>query len=96
MTEVLVSVRMPRRLAKEMRRVSLEMSYLDLSEAVRSMVRERWQREQHPLTYEIERIKEELRLLRRAKPAARQRMPADAGTAAGAGASAGAAGGGGR
>ncbi len=85
MTEAPVSVRMPRRLVSELRRISLEMGYLDLSEAVRSMVRQRWQREQHPLTFEIERIKEELRLLRPSRLMVQQRASAAAGADRGAG-----------
>ncbi len=91
MREVPFTVRMPTLLASELKRVSRERGYMDLSEAVRSIIRQRWQREQHPLTFEIERIKEELRLLRPLRPVM-QRRPTPS---APAGASAGAGGGGG-
>ncbi len=64
MTEVLVSVRIPSRLVKELKTVAKENHFLDLSEAMRSIIRKRWHRDENPMLYEIEQIKDELRILK--------------------------------
>lgn len=43
MADVIVGVRMPRKLLLALKRVSEKRHFLDTSEAVRSMVRQRWQ-----------------------------------------------------
>jgi len=64
MTEVLVSVRVPSSLLEELKQIAESQHFLDTSEALRSIIRQRWHREENPMMYEIDLIKAELRQMR--------------------------------
>ena len=60
MTEVLVSVRIPRKLDRKLKEAAMDKHYLDVSEAVRSIIRQRWFLEKDPVIYQLDRIKDEI------------------------------------
>lgn len=61
MTEVLVSVRIPSRLVEKLKAAASAKHFLDLSEVVRSIIRQRWYRDKQPILYELNRIRDELK-----------------------------------
>ncbi len=73
MSDVLVSVRIPRSLSDALRHAAEEDHYMDTSELIRSISREQWERAKDPLGFELGKlrtdIKEELttRIEKRAK-----------------------------
>ncbi|MBS3164835.1 ribbon-helix-helix protein, CopG family [Candidatus Woesearchaeota archaeon] len=70
MTEVLVSIRLPSEMARELRKLAERRRYLDVSEALRDIIRQRWHRDEQPLLYELDRmrveLKQEMRILKQA------------------------------
>jgi Arc/MetJ-type ribon-helix-helix transcriptional regulator len=69
MNDVMVSIRMPKSLADEIKRLTEEMHFLDLSEHVRSVVRQRWVEMQNPQLAEIKKLREDIELQVRKKSA---------------------------
>lgn len=57
---MLVSVRMPKSLFAELQKLSEKNHYLDVSEQVRSIVRDRWQEAKEPQAYQIKRLRKEI------------------------------------
>ena len=60
MTNSIVSVRVPESLLDAFKESSKRDHYLDLSEAVRSIVRKRWLQNKDPQTYEIRKLREDI------------------------------------
>ena len=60
MNDVMVSIRMPKSLANELKLRTKEMYFLDLSEHVRSIVRKKWEELQNPNLSEIKKLREEI------------------------------------
>lgn len=56
----LVSVRMPKSLFLELNTLADKNHYLDVSEQVRSIVREKWQEAKDPQAYQISRLRKEI------------------------------------
>ena len=65
MTDVMVSIRLPKKLLEELQNTARKNHYMDLSEAVRSILRQKWEENADPLSYEVGKlrqiIKEELK-----------------------------------
>lgn len=60
MAEKVVSVKMPASLVKELRRLQKRDHYLDLSEQLRSIVRQRCLELTNPYTAEIKRLRQDI------------------------------------
>ena len=60
MSDMIVTVRVPKSLLYELRRVSSEDHFLDLSEAVRSILRKNWISSSDKNIYEIGKLREEI------------------------------------
>ena len=56
----LVSIRMPKSLYSTLQKLSEEQHYLDVSEQVRSIVRERWQNAKDPQAYQLKKLRKEI------------------------------------
>src|SRR3989338_6251497 len=80
MTEVLVSIRLPSEMARELRKLAERRRYLDVSEALRDIIRQRWHRDEQPLLYELDRmrveLKQEMRILKQEVEGSRWAGPA--------------------
>ena len=57
MTEVMVSIRMPRSLLQELKDIAQEEHFLDLSELVRSVTRKKWMQHTRPELYELQKLR---------------------------------------
>ena len=57
MTDVLVSVRMPKTLLTKLKQHSVDHDFLDVSEQLRSIVRKEWMKKVQPELREIEQLK---------------------------------------
>jgi Arc/MetJ-type ribon-helix-helix transcriptional regulator len=60
MKNSLVSIRIPKALVEELKKASQKDHFLDLSETVRSIVRDRWIQTQDPSSYHLQQIKKEI------------------------------------
>lgn len=60
MTDTIVSIRMPRSLAQELKRLAHQNHYLDVSEEIRSIVRQKAQSYFDPYSAELRRFRIEL------------------------------------
>ena len=60
MNDVMVSVRMPKSLAEELRNLTKKHHFLDISEHVRSIVRARWIESENPQLSEIKKLREDI------------------------------------
>jgi len=60
MKDVMVSIRMPRDLIEELKKISRREHYMDLSETVRSFVRQKWMAAKDPVLYEIKKLRNEI------------------------------------
>ena len=60
MTDIMVSIRMPKSLASELKQLTGRMHFLDLSEHVRSIIRQKWIEMQNPQLAEIKKLREEI------------------------------------
>lgn len=56
----LVSIRMPKSLFLALQKLADENHYLDVSEQVRSIVREKWQEAKEPQAYQIKKLRKEI------------------------------------
>jgi Arc/MetJ-type ribon-helix-helix transcriptional regulator len=61
MHDVMVSIRLPRPLVSEIKKATEKEHYLDLSEAIRSIVRDNWLKYNHPEMYHLSRLREEIK-----------------------------------
>ncbi|MBW2997318.1 hypothetical protein KY349_03185 [Candidatus Woesearchaeota archaeon] len=57
---LLVSLRIPKSLFTELQKLSEKNHFLDVSEQVRSIVRERWQEAKDPQAYQIKKLRKEI------------------------------------
>ena len=60
MTNSMISVRIPRSLVEEFREASRKDHFLDLSEAVRSVIRTNWLKHKDPQAYEISKLRKDI------------------------------------
>ncbi|HIJ03621.1 MAG: hypothetical protein QS99_C0015G0035 [archaeon GW2011_AR4] len=60
MANSLVSLRLPESLVKELKTCSDKDHYLDLSEAIRSIVRDKWLEYKDPQAYHLKRLRKEI------------------------------------
>jgi Arc/MetJ-type ribon-helix-helix transcriptional regulator len=60
MTNTIVSVRIPKSLVKELRKVSEKDHFMDLSEAVRSIVRAKWLSAKDPMSLKVEQLRQDI------------------------------------
>jgi Arc/MetJ-type ribon-helix-helix transcriptional regulator len=56
----LVSIRMPKSLFLALQKLADENHYLDVSEQVRSIVREKWQEAKEPQAYQVRKLRKEI------------------------------------
>jgi Arc/MetJ-type ribon-helix-helix transcriptional regulator len=61
MTNSLVSIRIPKKLVEELKKTSEQDHFLDLSEAIRSVVRKKWLQYRDPQAYQLEQLKTEIK-----------------------------------
>lgn len=61
MTDVMVSVRMPASLTLALKELKKKKSFLDLSEEVRSLIREKWMQHTRPELYELKKLREDIK-----------------------------------
>ncbi len=57
----LVSIRIPKKLVEELREAAEKDHYLDISEAIRSVVRKKWMEYKDPQAYQLEQLKKEIK-----------------------------------
>lgn len=62
MNDVMVSVRMPASLLHKLKELSKEQDFLDLSELVRSIAREKWVQHSKPQLFELKKLREDIEL----------------------------------
>ncbi|MBI2541863.1 hypothetical protein HYV80_04090 [Candidatus Woesearchaeota archaeon] len=60
MNDVMVSIRMPKALVAELKELAQSHHFLDLSEEVRSIVRQKWLRHAAPELFELKKLREEI------------------------------------
>ena len=60
MNDVMVSIRMPKSLASELKSLIGKNHFLDLSEEVRSIVRQKWTSVTNPELFEIKKLRENI------------------------------------
>lgn len=56
----LVSIRIPETLLKDLQNLAQKNHFLDVSEQVRSIVRNKWQEAQDPYAYQIKKLRNEI------------------------------------
>ena len=56
----MISIRIPQSLIKELKDVSKKDHFLDLSEAVRSIIRRNWAKQKDPLSYQLKQVRKEI------------------------------------
>jgi Arc/MetJ-type ribon-helix-helix transcriptional regulator len=61
MSNTIVSVRIPESMVKELKDAMKNDHFLDLSEAVRGIVRKRWMEWKDPTTYQIKKLREDIK-----------------------------------
>ena len=71
MNDVMVSVRMPKSLSSELKSLVNQNHFLDLSEEVRSIVREKWMGAVNPELFEIKKLRDNIETELRKKSAKR-------------------------
>lgn len=60
MNDIMVSIRMPKSLASELRLLAKTQHFLDLSEEVRSIVRQKWAFHANPELFEVKKLRESI------------------------------------
>ena len=60
MSNTIVSIRVPSSLVEELKRVSAKDHFMDLSEAVRSIIRSKWLATKDPMSLKIEQLKRDI------------------------------------
>jgi len=58
LNDVIVSIRMPKTLVFELKEMAKSQNFLDLSEEVRSIVRQKWLCYAHPELFELKKLRE--------------------------------------
>jgi len=61
MVDKVVSVRMPQPLIEELRELAEDNHFLDLSEELRHLLREKWQKHKDPYSHKLDAIKQNLK-----------------------------------
>ncbi len=61
MSNTIVSVRLPESMVKELNDSIKKDHYLDLSEAIRSIVRKKWMEWKDPRAYQIKQLREDIK-----------------------------------
>lgn len=61
MTDVIVSIRMPKTLFLELKKSAEEQHFLDVSEEIRSIVRSRWMQHTKPELFELKKLRESIK-----------------------------------
>ena len=56
----MVSIRMPRSLLEELKKLKATMHFMDLSEELRSIVREKYLESKDPYLYEVKKLRQEI------------------------------------
>ena len=56
----LVSIRMPKSLFSELQKLAEKNHFLDISEQVRSIVRDKWQEAKEPQAYQLKKLRKEI------------------------------------
>lgn len=57
MTDVMVSVRMPKSLLRELKELAKDQYFLDLSEQIRSILRQKWIQCTNPELFELKKLR---------------------------------------
>ncbi len=60
MANSMLSIRIPVSLVEELKEVSKKDHFLDLSEAVRSIIRNNWIKHKDPMTYQLKQLRKEI------------------------------------
>ena len=60
MKNYMISARIPASLIDELKEVSKKDHYLDLSEAVRSIIRDNWTQNKDPIAFQLKKFREEV------------------------------------
>ena len=60
MAKSMISVRIPVSLVKELKEISKKDHFLDLSEAVRTIIRNNWKKQKDPLAYQVRNLRKEI------------------------------------
>ncbi len=60
MTNFMISVRIPVSLIEELRQAAKKDHFLDLSEAVRSIIRNNWIKHKDPMAYQLKQLRAEI------------------------------------
>ena len=58
MTDVMVSIRMPKTMFLELKELAKKQHFLDLSEQIRSIVRKKWIEHTNPELFELKKLRE--------------------------------------
>jgi len=76
MNDVIVSIRLPRSLLKELKAKVKEKHFLDVSEEVRSIIREKWIQYTNPNLFELKKLREgiEKEVKRKSKEKVQEQM----------------------
>jgi len=61
MKDIMVSIRIPESLLNELKESSKKKHYMDVSEEVRTIVRDRWQEAKNPELMELKKLKESIK-----------------------------------
>lgn len=64
MSSSIVSLRIPKSLIRELKQSMKQDHFLDLSDAVRSIIRKRWLEHSDPFTYQIKQLRREIKSLK--------------------------------
>ncbi|MFH1850680.1 MAG: hypothetical protein ABH879_10980 [archaeon] len=67
MGDSLVSVRMPETLFRELKDMAVSHHYLDISEEIRSILRQKWYSSANPQLYELKQLRDEIQEVVREK-----------------------------
>lgn len=60
MAKSMISVRIPVLLVNELKEVSKKDHFLDLSETVRTIIRDNWKMQKDPLAYQVKKLRKEI------------------------------------
>ncbi len=60
MAKRMISVRLPASLIEELKEASKKEHFLDVSEAVRSIIRQNWVRQKDPMAYQLNKLRKEI------------------------------------
>jgi len=60
MSNTMISVRIPEDLLKEFKEIADKDHYMDLSEAVRSIIRKNWLQQKDPASYQLKQLRKDI------------------------------------